>query len=58
MYYLLVNVSGICVDIHVIARSIRNSAARMWHATGGINSALPWCAEPVLIGILPTTLQL
>lgn len=56
MYYLLVDVSGICVDIHVIARSIRNSAARVWHATGGINSALPWCAEPVLIGILPTTL--
>lgn len=58
MFYLLVNVSGISVDIHVIARSIRNSAARVWHATGGIYSALPWCAEPVLIGFTPTTLQL
>lgn len=56
MCYLLVDVSGICIDIHVIACSIRNSAARVWHATGGINSSLPWCGEPVLIGFTPTTL--
>lgn len=51
MYYLLVDVSGICVDIYVIVRSIRNSVVRVWYVIGGINSAFLWCVELVFIGI-------